>query len=218
MAGKAQLRRAGNITAFTPTYLVMGRGRIDGQPVVVAGDDFTVRGGSSDGGVKDKHMRAEMMARDLRLPIVRLVDGTGGGGSVRRSRSKVTPSARALQGWGVVRGEPCARAGRRSCARLDGGLGRGASQRSHYSVMVKDTSQVFVAGPPVVNRLGYDYDKNELGGSEIHTRNGTIDDEARAKPMRSALREALSVVPAALGLRAAAAVLLATIRGAASTG
>ena len=68
------------------------------------------------------------------------------------------------------------------------GWGAAKAATAHYSVMVKDTSQVFVAGPPVVNRLGYDYDKNELGGSEIHTRNGTIDDEAaeRSRSVRAA--------------------------------
>src|SRR5258706_226775 len=57
------------------------------------------------------------------------------------------------------------------------GLGAARVATSHYSIMVKDTSQMFIAGPPVVNRLGPQYDKNELGGSEIHTRNGTVDDE-----------------------------------------
>ena len=76
----------GNIVALTPSYLVMGRGRINGLPVIISGDDFTVRGGSSEGGIKDKLLRVEMMARELRLPLIRLVDGTGGGGSARGPR------------------------------------------------------------------------------------------------------------------------------------
>jgi acetyl-CoA carboxylase carboxyltransferase component len=47
---------------------------------------------------------------------------------------------------------------------------------SHYSLMIKGTSQVFVAGPPVVARLGEQVDKEELGGSHIHARNGVVDD------------------------------------------
>ena len=43
--------------------------------------------------------------------------------------------------------------------------------------MVKGTSQLFVAGPPVVARLGEDVDKEQLGGSSIHTRNGVVDEE-----------------------------------------
>jgi acetyl-CoA carboxylase carboxyltransferase component len=43
--------------------------------------------------------------------------------------------------------------------------------------MVRGTSQLFAAGPPVVARTGQTVDKEELGGSAIHARNGTIDDE-----------------------------------------
>ena len=42
------------IEDFTPANLVTGRGRLDGRPVVVAGDDFTVRGGANDAGIKGK--------------------------------------------------------------------------------------------------------------------------------------------------------------------
>jgi acetyl-CoA carboxylase carboxyltransferase component len=52
---------------------------------------------------------------------------------------------------------------------------------THYSVMVKETSQLFVAGPPVVERTGQKIGKNELGGSQIHTRNGVVDDEAASE-------------------------------------
>ena len=58
------------------------------------------------------------------------------------------------------------------------GLGAARVVTSHYSVMVKGTSHLFVAGPPVVARLGEDVDKETLGGSAIHTRNGVVDDEA----------------------------------------
>ena len=58
------------------------------------------------------------------------------------------------------------------------GLGAARVVTSHYSLMVKGTSQLFVAGPPVVNRLGIEeVDKETLGGSAIHTRNGAVDDE-----------------------------------------
>ena len=56
------------------------------------------------------------------------------------------------------------------------GLGAARVVTSHYSVMVRGTSQLFVAGPPVVARLGEHVDKEELGGSEIHGRNGAVDD------------------------------------------
>ena len=55
-----------------------GHGTIDGRPVVIGCDDFTVRGGAADGAVGNKMGWSERTARELRLPIVRLVDGTGG--------------------------------------------------------------------------------------------------------------------------------------------
>jgi acetyl-CoA carboxylase carboxyltransferase component len=196
IAGKAEYDANGNITAFTPAYLVMGRGTLDGRPIVVAGDDFTVRGGSAEGGLRDKLVRAEMMARDLRLPIVRLVDGTGGGGSVRALEVDGYAKCPALYGWGLAIENlslvPVVGLALGSTA----GFGAARVATSHYSVMVKDTSQLFIAGPPVVNRLGHQYEKNELGGSEIHTRNGTVDDEVDSEAAAFACaRRFLSYLP-----------------------
>ena len=41
--------------------------------------------------------------------------------------------------------------------------------------MVEKVSQMFVAGPPVVKRIGQELTKEELGGAEIHSKNGAID-------------------------------------------
>jgi acetyl-CoA carboxylase carboxyltransferase component len=181
ITGEARYDDKGNIVAFTSTYLVIGRGRVNGRPVVIAGDDFTVRGGSSEGGIKDKLLRVEMMARDLRLPLIRLVDGTGGGGSVRTTEVLGYMKCPSLQGWGLavenLSTVPVVALALGSVA----GLGAMRVAGSHYSVMVKETSQLFVAGPPVVKRIGQDYTKNELGGSQIHARNGTVDDEAASE-------------------------------------
>ncbi|HEY6967435.1 MAG TPA: carboxyl transferase domain-containing protein, partial [Burkholderiales bacterium] len=83
LAGWAKYGENGELADFTPANLIFGRGRIGGRPVAVTGDDFTVRGGANDGGIKNKLLAVERMACDLRLPLVRLVDGTGGGGSVK---------------------------------------------------------------------------------------------------------------------------------------
>lgn len=178
VSGKAEYDDKGNILSFTSSYLVIGRGRVNGKPVIVAGDDFTVRGGSSEGGVKDKLLRVEIMARDLRLPLIRLVDGTGGGGSVRTTEVLGYMKCPSLLGWGLAVQNlslvPVVSLALGSVA----GLGAMRVAGSHYSLMVKDTSQIFVAGPPVVKRIGQDFTKNELGGSQIHARNGTVDDEA----------------------------------------
>src|SRR5256885_17162632 len=63
--------------------MVVGRGRIEGSRGVVQADDFTVRGGAADAAIWQKMVWPERAAHDLRLPLIRLVDGTGGGGSVR---------------------------------------------------------------------------------------------------------------------------------------
>ena len=55
------------------------------------------------------------------------------------------------------------------------GLGEARAVTSHISIMVKEISQMFVAGPPVVKRVGEELTKEELGGAEIHSKNGAID-------------------------------------------
>lgn len=181
LAGSGLYDDKGELTGFTPSNLLMGRARIAGRPAVVMGDDFTVRGGANDGAVGDKMIFAEQMAHDLRIPLVRLVDGTGGGGSVKNIELKGHTLLPKLKSWPfIVRNlatVPVVGLGLGSVA----GLGAARVSASHYSVMVRDTAQLFVAGPAVVARTGQNIDKNELGGSQIHTRNGVVDDEAQSE-------------------------------------
>ena len=81
IAGMATYDAEGRLKEFLPANFVMGRGEIDGRAVMVGGDDFTVRGGSADASIHRKQVYAEQMARELRIPMVRLVDGSGGGGT-----------------------------------------------------------------------------------------------------------------------------------------
>ena len=83
IAGRAQYDAEGHLAELVPSNCVMGRAQIDGRPVVVVGDDFTVRGGSADATIREKPLMAEQMAHDLRLPIIRIIEGSGGGGSVK---------------------------------------------------------------------------------------------------------------------------------------
>jgi acetyl-CoA carboxylase carboxyltransferase component len=167
----------GRLTDFRPANFVMGRGRIDGRAVVVAGDDFTVRGGAADASIFQKQVHAERMANELRLPIVRLVDGSGGGGSVKSLETERRSFVPFNPGWEWVVDNLGTVPVVSLCLGSVAGLGAARVVTSHYSVMVKGTSQLFVAGPPVVARLGEDVDKEQLGGSGIHTRNGVVDDE-----------------------------------------
>jgi acetyl-CoA carboxylase carboxyltransferase component len=78
------------------------------------------------------------------------------------------------------------------------GLGAARVAASHFSVMVRETSQLFVAGPPVVRRaLGRDVDKESLGGHRIHARgSGAVDNEAADEADALAqIRRFLSYLP-----------------------
>ena len=176
IAGKAAYDAAGELVDFLPSNFVMGRGRIDDRPVVVGGDDFTVRGGAMDAAIGSKQVFAEQMANELEIPIVRLVDGTGGGGSVKTIETDGRTYVPYNQGWDWVVDNlakvPVVGLGLGSIA----GLGSTRLVSSHYSVMVRETSQMFIAGPPLVARLGQTLTKEELGGSDVHAKSGAIDD------------------------------------------
>jgi acetyl-CoA carboxylase carboxyltransferase component len=83
LASRVEYDEKGRIKGYTPSNFITGRGTINGRPVIIGCDDFTIRGGAADGAVGNKMGWSERTARELRLPVVRLVDGTGGGGSVR---------------------------------------------------------------------------------------------------------------------------------------
>ena len=83
VAGMATYDAQQNLQSLTPSNRISGRATIDGRPVIVSGDDFTVRGGSADATIPEKTVIAERMANELRLPIIRIVEGSGGGGSVK---------------------------------------------------------------------------------------------------------------------------------------
>src|SRR5581483_1542693 len=83
LAGKGTYDDDGELADLTPANVVIGQGRVEGRRAILQGDDFTVRGGAADAAIWQKAIYAERMAHDLRLPLIRLVDGTGGGGSVK---------------------------------------------------------------------------------------------------------------------------------------
>jgi acetyl-CoA carboxylase carboxyltransferase component len=178
VAGVGEYDAEGELKHVTPANCVFGRARIDGRTVVVVGDDFTVRGGSADASISAKPLMAEEMAHDFRLPIIRVIEGSGGGGSVKTIETKGAanlPGGIGGNRWYRYTTEnlsrvPVVALGLGSVA----GLGAARLAASHYSIMTK-TSAMFVAGPPVVKRLGQDLGKQELGGADIQTRAGAVD-------------------------------------------
>jgi acetyl-CoA carboxylase carboxyltransferase component len=180
LAGRGTYGDDGELTEFLPANTIVGQGRIDGRRAVVQGDDFTVRGGAADAAIWEKAVYAERMAHDLRLPLIRLVDGTGGGGSVKTLEQMGFSYVPPLPGFDLVVKNlsivPVAAAALGPVA----GLGAARVVCSHFSVIVRDTAQLFVAGPPVVAMagMGETPDKEELGGARTQTRAGAVDNEA----------------------------------------
>ncbi len=212
IAGKGHYDENGDLEAVLPAPFLFGRATINGRPVVATADDFTIRGGAADAGIKRKMVQAEQMAHEYKLPLIRMIDGTGGGGSVKTLEQIGATYIPAVPGWGDI------------VKNLDtvpvvalalgptAGLGAARTVASHYSVMVKGLSQIFAAGPAVVEAMGEAYQsapedyaqaKENLGGSEIHTRNGVVDDEVASEAEAFArARHFLSFMPEHVGQHA----------------
>jgi acetyl-CoA carboxylase carboxyltransferase component len=175
IAGMAEYDGKNDLESFMASNFVFGRAKVEGRPVVIGGDDFTVRGGSADATIKGKHSLCEQMANELRIPLLRLVEGSGGGGSVKTIETTGRANVPGVSGWETVVANmgtiPRVALGLGSVA----GLGAAHLAASHYAIMVKETSAMFVAGPPVVEWTGQKLTKQELGGYKIHLRSGAVD-------------------------------------------
>ena len=185
----------GNLISLTPSNSVIGTARIDGREVVIGGEDATIRGGASDGGGSAKGYYLEHLARRMRLPLVRLHEGAGG--SVRTNRSR--HSGNAIAGApvsphaDVLGSVPVVAAAIGACA----GIVAARVAEAHFSVMARDTAFLFAGGPPVVERaLGRPVSKEELGGWQVHTRSGLVDNLAEDEAgCLSQIRSFLSYFP-----------------------
>ncbi len=174
----------GRVTKVTPAPYVMGLASIDGRPVAVGGEDFTVRGGTSWSGDRRKGGQGgfiEDLAARYRIPLINLIDGAGGTvTSAKRRGHTVFPGVhgyeRSVELLGTV---PVVSAVMGTAA----GGPAGRAILSHWSVMVRGSSQIFAAGPPVVERsLGQKVDKEELGGAHMAVDTaGTVDNAAKSE-------------------------------------
>ncbi len=171
----------GQVRGVQPAPYIMGLARIDGREIALGGEDFTIRGGASWGSDRRKGGQGgfiEDMAFNYRIPLVNLIDGAGGSvASIKRRGHAVFPGVhgfeRSVELLGIV---PVASA----VMGVAAGGPAGRAVLSHFSVMVKGTSQVFAAGPPVVERsMGLKLTREELGGAKIAVDSGgTIDNVA----------------------------------------
>ena len=78
LTGFADYDEEGRLRSVLPANFVAGTARIDGRPVLIGADDFTVRGGSGDAAIHAKQVFSEEYANQMLLPVVRLLDGASG--------------------------------------------------------------------------------------------------------------------------------------------
>ncbi|MFP6665593.1 MAG: carboxyl transferase domain-containing protein [Deltaproteobacteria bacterium] len=179
LAGHAEIDDEGNLISFSPGNFVLGTGLVGGRPCVIGGEDFTQRGGSPTPAGLRKSIYSEDLALELKLPLVRFIEG--GGGSVAGTGAKkggarlgdpVFARHRFVSIAQVLREVPVVSAGVGAVA----GLPAARLAASHLSIITEKTAQVLVAGPALVERaLGEKMTKEELGGAEVHRRSGVVD-------------------------------------------
>lgn len=205
LAGKGKYDAEGRFESFTPSNAVIGTARIQGRRISLSADDFTIRGGSSESTVSDKWVYAERYAHEMQIPLVRLVDTAGGSVKIlEQQQSTKIPGYSSWPSISLLGRVPVVGVALGACA----GLGAIKVAASHFSVMLRGSSQVFAGGPPVVKQgIGVDIDKESLGGWEVHVRQSGVvnnvadtEDEAFAQ-----VRRFLSYMPASVfGLAALA--------------
>ena len=226
VAGFASYDEDGGISAFTPANSVGGWGKIDERTTIVCADDFTSRGGHADGAIGAKSGYLDRLAIEMRAPSVRMLDGSSGGGSVAAmvpAQKKEGESSAKESSGAIKAGRPRVAGGGGSF--LPGhlgssmyteqlstipvvnlllcivvGIGAAKAVLGHFSVMVRDIAQLFVAGPPVVaHAMGYEITKEDLGGWHIHCTNGSVDNLAETEEEAVAMtRRFLSYLPSSV--------------------
>jgi acetyl-CoA carboxylase carboxyltransferase component len=201
LAGQAKYGDRGELVSLTPHPYVAGIGKVDGRPVAVGGEDYTIKGGAGSGSGRRKGGQGgfiEDLAARYRIPLVNLIDGVGGSVESIEKRGHTTfPGAgqdgfeRSVELLGIV---PVVSAVMGTAA----GGPSGRAMLSHWTIMVKGSSQIFAAGPPVVERAyGKKVTKEELGGAPMAVdAAGTIDNSAEnEEDCLKQIRRFLSYLP-----------------------
>ncbi|MEZ5658395.1 MAG: carboxyl transferase domain-containing protein [Burkholderiaceae bacterium] len=196
LTGRAIYDDQHQLVKVTPANAVIGTGKIAGRKVSIDGDDWTIRGGSSEAAVSEKWIFAENYALEMQIPLIRLVESAGGSVKILdQNAATKLPSYPSWTGARMLGTIPVVGIALGPCA----GLGAIKAAAAHFSVMVRGQAQVFAGGPPVVERgMGVKIDKEALGGSKIHTReSGVIGNEAGSEEEAFEMtRRFLSYLPA----------------------
>ncbi|SCE25172.1 3-methylcrotonyl-CoA carboxylase beta subunit [Streptomyces sp. DvalAA-14] len=181
--------------------VIAGIGRVSGREVVVVANDATVKGGTYYPMTVKKHLRAQEVALDNRLPCVYLVDS---GGAFLPRQDEVFPDRDHFgriffnQASMSARGIPQIAAVMGSCT----AGGAYVPAMSDEAVIVRNQGTIFLGGPPLVKAAtGEVVTAEELGGGEVHARiSGVTDhlaeDDAHAL---SIVRDIVATLPAREG-------------------
>src|SRR5437667_3245840 len=156
--------------------IVTGIGVVEGRECVIVANDATVKGGSYFPLTVKKHLRAQEVAEQNRLPCLYLVDS---GGAFLPLQDEVFPdrdhfgriffnqarmSAKGIPQIAVVMG---------SCT----AGGAYVPAMSDETIIVRGTGTIFIGGPPLVKAAtGQDVSAEELGGADVHTRRSGVAD------------------------------------------
>jgi 3-methylcrotonyl-CoA carboxylase beta subunit len=156
--------------------LIAGIGRVAGREVVVAANDATVKGGTYYPITVKKHLRAQEVALDNRLPCIYLVDS---GGAFLPRQDEVFPDREHFgrifynQATMSARGIPQIAAVMGSCT----AGGAYVPAMSDEAVIVRKQGTIFLGGPPLVKAAtGEVVTAEELGGGEVHSKISGVTD------------------------------------------
>jgi 3-methylcrotonyl-CoA carboxylase beta subunit len=156
--------------------IITGVGRIAGVECVIVANDATVKGGTYYPMTVKKHLRAQEVARDNRLPCVYLVDS---GGAQLEYQEEVFPDrehfGRIFYNQATLSG-----AGIPQIAVVMGWSTAGGAYvpaMSDESIIVKEQGAIFLGGPPLVKAAtGEEVSAEELGGGDLHARDSGVVD------------------------------------------
>ncbi len=156
--------------------MICGVGRVEGREVMVVVNDATVKGGTYYPLTVKKHLRAQEIALENRLPCIYLVDS---GGANLPNQDEVFPD-RDQVGRIFFNQANMSAAGIPQIACVMGSCTAGGAYvpaMSDESVIVKGQGTIFLGGPPLVKAAtGEEVSAEDLGGAEVHTRESGVAD------------------------------------------
>jgi 3-methylcrotonyl-CoA carboxylase beta subunit len=185
LAAYGMYGKPGDDHAVPAAGVVAGIGRVEGRNCLVVANDATVKGGTYYPMTVKKHLRAQTVAAENRLPCVYLVDS---GGAFLPMQDEVFPDKEHFgriffnQANMSARGIPQLAAVMGSCT----AGGAYVPAMSDETVIVKNQGTIFLGGPPLVKAAtGEVVTAEELGGGDVHARKSGVvdhlaDDDAHA--------------------------------------